>query len=334
MIKYMEMKKVLHFGAGNIGRGFFGQLYYESGYHTIFVDMLDWLIDELNKDKQYPVWIVGKETEKILVRNVSGIKITEVNRIIDEAKNINLMSFSVGVNNIKGIIPVLAKIIENKAEQNPVPLNIIIGENIKDGAKIIRDMLKEKLSRNANDYLNKNVGLVETVLSRMIPYVPDDLRKQYPLIVLVEPYKTMPVAKNMFKGSLPEIKGFLFVENIETYEAMKLYIHNLTHACFAYSGYLKKHHYIWQATEDKKIKNLVDKAYGEIRLAIHKKFSVSLQELDAYYYDLLERFSNRGLGDTVVRVAREPIRKLGCYDRFIGAANLCLSQHVNTEYIC
>ena len=33
------MKQAIIFGAGNIGRGFIGQLYSESGYHVTFVDV-------------------------------------------------------------------------------------------------------------------------------------------------------------------------------------------------------------------------------------------------------------------------------------------------------
>ena len=43
------MKKVVHFGAGNIGRGFIGALFSLSGYHVTFVDIADEIIDRLNE---------------------------------------------------------------------------------------------------------------------------------------------------------------------------------------------------------------------------------------------------------------------------------------------
>ncbi|MCM8825572.1 MAG: hypothetical protein NC937_05480, partial [Candidatus Omnitrophica bacterium] len=225
------MKNVIHFGAGNIGRGFFGQLYYQSGYHIIFVDIVESVVETLNNKNQYPLWLVGKDIEKLTIKNVSGIKITEKEKILQAAKNVSLISFSVGVNNVKNLVGIFKDIIEDKAVFNPSScIDIIIGENMKDASRTLKQWITEVLSPFAIDYFEKKVGLVETVLGRMIPIVPEELKKQYPLIVLAEPYSTMPVAKNMFKGILPEVKGFQFVENIETYEAMKIYIHNFSHA--------------------------------------------------------------------------------------------------------
>ena len=329
------MKKVMHFGAGNIGRGFFGHLYHESGYHIIFVDIVDEVIKIINEMAQYPIWIVGDKVEKIVIDNISGISLKDEKKIIDIGADLDLISFSVGANNVKGITPILAKIIEKKfSSENSGFLNIIIGENLKNASSIVGQWINQHLRENFSRIMKEKVGLVETVLSRMVPIVPDELKKQYPLLVLVEPYKTMPVAKNMFKGAPPNINGFLMVDDIKPYEAMKLYIHNFTHAAFAYAGHKKNYKYIWEAVKDKKIENLVRNAYLEIKGAIHKKYRIEDQEIEAYYGDLLERFSNKGLGDTIIRVAREPIRKLGPEERIIGAAKLCQEQGIIPEYVC
>jgi len=52
------MEKVVHFGAGNIGRGFLGQLYFESGFETVFVDIDPQIVELLNKFHEYPLKIV------------------------------------------------------------------------------------------------------------------------------------------------------------------------------------------------------------------------------------------------------------------------------------
>ena len=47
----MYKKKMLQFGAGNIGRSFIGQLFSRSGYEVVFVDINKELAKELNKKK-------------------------------------------------------------------------------------------------------------------------------------------------------------------------------------------------------------------------------------------------------------------------------------------
>ena len=42
------MKKAVQFGAGNIGRGFIGALLSQSGYHVVFADVVDKIIDKIN----------------------------------------------------------------------------------------------------------------------------------------------------------------------------------------------------------------------------------------------------------------------------------------------
>ena len=53
------MKKAVMYGAGNIGRGFIGQLFSESGYEVAFIDVNREIIDQLNRDGQYPVGVLS-----------------------------------------------------------------------------------------------------------------------------------------------------------------------------------------------------------------------------------------------------------------------------------
>jgi mannitol-1-phosphate 5-dehydrogenase len=43
----------VHFGAGNIGRGFIGQMLFASGYEICFIDVNQHVIDDINSLKQY-----------------------------------------------------------------------------------------------------------------------------------------------------------------------------------------------------------------------------------------------------------------------------------------
>ena len=52
------MLKAIMYGGGNIGRGFIGMLMSQSGYDVTFVDVVDTVVETLNRDHCYPVRIV------------------------------------------------------------------------------------------------------------------------------------------------------------------------------------------------------------------------------------------------------------------------------------
>ncbi|HEY4725529.1 MAG TPA: mannitol-1-phosphate 5-dehydrogenase, partial [Actinomycetota bacterium] len=63
------MSAAVHFGAGNIGRGFVGLLLHRAGYQVVFVDVVDELIDALNRTPSYQVKEVGLESREERVDN-------------------------------------------------------------------------------------------------------------------------------------------------------------------------------------------------------------------------------------------------------------------------
>ena len=62
------MKKAVHFGAGNIGRGFIAPVLQENEYEVIFVDINNELIQQINNLNQYNVTSLSLEnsTNKIV----------------------------------------------------------------------------------------------------------------------------------------------------------------------------------------------------------------------------------------------------------------------------
>lgn len=65
--------KALHFGAGNIGRGFIGKLLADAGAQLTFADVNQPLLDALNKRKSYQVNVVGEQARVEEVKNVSAV---------------------------------------------------------------------------------------------------------------------------------------------------------------------------------------------------------------------------------------------------------------------
>ena len=145
------------------------------------------------------------------------------------------------------------------------------------------------------------------------------------MLVTVEPYNILPWRRKSLKAIFRLLKA-LSVEDLFPYEELKLFIHNLSHACLAYAGYLKGYTYIWEALRDPDVRGVVDKVVIESREALIKKHRFAITEIDGYITDLINRFGNKLLNDTVFRVGQTP-RKIGHNDR-IARDKMRLSGHI------
>lgn len=328
-------KKAVIFGAGNIGRGFLGQLLTEasaeaSGYEVVFVEINRRLVDRLNQQGSYTLRIVDNEFRQDLtiapVRAVDGRNGEAVAREIVGA---DLLATAVGVRALPQVAPVIALGIARRAEAGVgTPLNIIICENLKNASQALRAMVQEHLPGEVHGYLERKVGFVEAVIARMVPLLPDEVREKDPTFIVVEPYKVLPVDRRGFKGAIPDIVGLEPREDFAAYVDRKLYLHNAGHAMLGYLGYQRGLEYGYEALDDPLIRPLLDQALDEAAQALVAEHGFDPDALRSHVADLLARFGNRPLGDTIFRLARDPIRKLGPTDRLVGGARLALEHGI------
>jgi len=317
-------KKAVHFGAGNIGRGFLGQLYSQSGWETVFVDIDTEVIDALNRRRTYKIEILGDENYFIDVSNVRAVDGRDAGAVAAEIADADIIGASVGGAVLKIIAPTIAAGLARRAEKHAGPISILICENLLEAGKVLKELLLEHAGDPCRRYIEDNVGFAETVVSRMVPVVTEAKHAADPLYVGVEAYAVLPVDRRGFPAGPPDIEGLEFHDNLEAYEERKLFTHNCGHALCAYFGWEKAHEYIWQAVTDPDVRAKAVAALDETSRALIKKHGFTPEEQQAHVDDLLARFANRALGDTVARVGRDPIRKLGPRDRLIGAARLVM----------
>ena len=331
---YYAMKAVI-FGAGNIGRGFLGQLFSQSGYEVVFIELAQDIVDRLNADRSYPIRIVSDAGEQTYtVTRVRAIQAAEAEHIAAEMATANILATAVGVNALPAIAPAIAQSLRHRFDSgNTTELNVIICENIIHSGQHLRRLVLQHLPERYNSALDQKIGWVATVVSRMVPVVTDEMRKENLAQIAVEPYCILPVDKPAFKGPLPRIEGFLFADNLPALEERKLFAHNAGHALCAYFGYHKGYTYIYEAIRDREIRRKTLAGLNESGRALIKKHHFDPKEHKAHLDDLVRRFSNVALGDTVARVARDPIRKLGRNDRFIGSALLALEYGVQPVFL-
>ncbi|WP_372948822.1 hypothetical protein [Mariniphaga sp.] len=327
------MKKLVLFGAGKIGRSFIGQLFSADGFEVIFVDVYKPVIDELNRRREYKVVIKSESDSVIFVKNVRGILAGDETSVINEICEADIMATAVGQNGLPGVFPLLAKGLENRYQKHSdKPLDIIMAENLRNAATYFEKELKKVLSPTYP--FQKLVGLVETSIGKMVPIMTQKDMEEDQLQVFAEPYNTLILHKKAFKNPIPKIAGLAPKENIQAWVDRKLFIHNLGHAVAAYLGYLYNLQfvYLWEALEVPEIYNEVKATMQQSANALIKKYpdDFTSASLDAHMNDLLSRFQNRALGDTIFRVGCDLPRKLGPNDRLVGAIRL--AQEMNVPY--
>ena len=332
-MKGNTMKAVMY-GGGNIGRGFIGMLFSASGYEVQFVDVVEAVVETLNRDRSYPVRILSNQGHKdIRVENVCAVNGRDPDAVAEAIANCNIMATAVGVNVLKFIVPNIAEGIRRRMAAGGGPLDIIICENLMDANKVLEGMLKAQLTEAEAAWMDENVGLVEASIGRMVPVQTEEMKDGDPMRVCVEGYGFLPVDKAAFKGEIPAITNMVPFEPFDFYIKRKLYIHNMGHATCAYLGCLLGLDYIYQAIDVEEIYTVVRLAMEESARALSKKYSVDLESILAHIDDLMIRFTNAALKDTCQRVGGDPARKLSAHDRLIGSSKLILESGETPAYI-
>ena len=326
--------KAVMYGGGNIGRGFIGMLLSQAGYEVTFVDVVDAVVDTLNREHQYPVRILSNEGHTdVEVRNVCAVNGNDQEKVADAIADADIMATAVGARILKFIVPNIVAGLRKRWAMGKEPLNIIICENLMDANKVLEGMLKEQLTEEEKSLFDETVGLVEASIGRMVPVQTEEMKEGDPMRVCVESYGFLPVDKAAFKGEIPDIKGMVPFAPFDFYIKRKLYLHNMSHATCAYLGDLLGLEYIYQAIDVADIRVIVQSAMLESAAALSKKYDVVLDGILAHMEDLLFRFTNQALKDTCARVGGDPARKLSPEDRLIGSSKLVLETGNVPAYI-
>ncbi|MDO6857016.1 mannitol-1-phosphate 5-dehydrogenase [Mesomycoplasma ovipneumoniae] len=284
--------KVVHFGAGNIGRGLIAKLYQENQFEIIFVDVNDKLINELNQKGFYYV-INFENGQKYKVRNYFAINLSDEKKLLMHLKNADLISTSVGSENLIHLRSIFAKLakIEQKSKQ------IICFEN---GFRVSSNF--KKSLENCKFW-----QFVDTTIDQIAPSSTD-------LNVYTETYSEIIIKEENQKIKL---KGVKYLENLDYFILRKLFFVNTLHSGIAYLAYILKYNYIHEALNSP----VIQKYISQLKIVLIKVLSfqntlINQSELEKYFEKTIKRFENPILQDSIIRVARNPITKIGKNERF------------------
>ncbi|MHC5217053.1 mannitol-1-phosphate 5-dehydrogenase [Enterococcus sp. LJL128] len=310
------MKKAVHFGAGNIGRGFIGWLLSNAGYNVIFADVNQQIVDAINDKREYRVILANEQQESFLIEHVSALSsISDETQLIREIAAAEILTTAVGPTILPRLADTIAKGIRLRSVAEK-PLTVIACENMIGGSALLKAEVYKKLSKEEQRYAGEFVAFPNSAVDRIVPdQQHDDL-----LTVTVEPFYEWVVEELPNTASAPKIAGMTYVPDLTPYIERKLFTVNTGHAVTAYFGYIKNIDSIEDAIHNEKVLFIVRSALEETGALLEKKFQFSHKDHQEYIDKIIDRFKNPYVSDYVTRVGRSPIRKIGENDRFIQPA--------------
>ncbi len=314
-------ERVVIFGAGATGRGHIGLLCAQAGLEVVFVDRNPELVRALQDSGCYRVRVVGSRTQEFTVEPARIYHHLERSRIAQEILGAALVLTAVFPENLPDVAETIAISVKVCREGGrSQPINCIACENMADSSTALGSHTRRLLEGADCRYANAWFGFPDCMISRVVPRPEAD-----PLFLITEDYNEWTTARELFLGPKPPGLDVLeLVDNQPARLERKLMIHNGGHAVCGYLGFHRGHRYIHEAVADPMVAQAVGGALNEAGDVIQRRHGFSAESIEAYKQDLGRRGSIAEMRDEVLRVVRDPVRKLSRRERLVGPASLAV----------
>ena len=304
------MKLAVHFGAGNIGRGFVAPILQANDYKVIFVDVNTDLVKQINEEKRYTVTSlsIGGTTEEV-VQDVEAINLEDSEYLSETLLNADIITTSVGPKFVQGIYEKIA-LLDNQKEQ------IFIA---------FENMYKASSNASSNSKsLNTKLKIIDAVVDKIVPPQPPTS-----LNVIVETYGS--IILDVSTGLQPLKKSeIISYKNYENEFYKKLWLLNGLHLQLAYYGLANGHTFIHEVIASKDGREFAKATVNSLAEA-YALLSQSNENLDEFTNTIIDRFALPEIKDEVARIARNPEIKFSKDERFEYPLRLLISHDKNVD---
>ncbi len=316
--------KAVHFGAGKIGRGFIGDLLFDSGYETVFVDVNEGLNRELNEYHNYFLYIIENGYERKEIKRVSALSpVSQEEEVIKAIVEADLVTTAVLADNFPKIAKILALGMKARSESKKPKINLIPCEN----APMCGDMLKKEILHTgliSEEELADAAAVTNTAVDRMVFGTDRDQRdgievgKDHELVIESDKLKD--------SSETP-------IHNLQKYLERKLYIINGGHAWSGFMAHIMGYKTIQEYFAVPENVEMSRKVMLETGALLECKYDFQHEQMVDYINFALNRFLTPSVVDYVSRISRAPIRKLGANDRLVGPAMQCSEKGLPNELL-
>ena len=313
-------------GTGKIGCGFLAPLLRASGWQVVFAARTAATANRIRAQRGYRIRVTSAPLT--VAHAVDGARPSTVHRV-DEVGAVtmgssgfhaaigqaDLVCSAVGVGNVGGVGPPLAEALAKRPDRTP--LDVWVVEN-DDCAPVLRGAVEVALhgTRSSLPAVGFAGGVATVAVARGSwseegepEFAGDDARQ-----LIIDTTRTLT--------PVPRLPGVTGTNHYMARLREKLYVFNVGHAICAYLGWLRGHHTVADAVCDPFLRPMVVGCMLESRRALVQAHPEVGAQVEPPVAAALRRFADRELADPVVRVARDPIRKLSPHDRLLGPVQL------------
>jgi mannitol-1-phosphate 5-dehydrogenase len=340
-------RRLLQIGAGNIGRGYMAQLFHEAGYRVVFADAVEPVVAALNAAGSYPLRVLDAyagAARELEIGPVRAVMIQDEAAFTEEVVAADVLSTAVGVPNLPRLAPALARALIARRARGVGGIDIFLCENTLTAGRDLQAAVMEAVGASAaaeSDpeaaarWIEEHVGFVGTSVARMVPVISEELRATQPLLVVADAYRPLPYDARAVRNVVPELPELSPRDNFPAEVARKLFLYNMCHASLAYLGAECSYTWVHQTLETPELREIFVGAAEEVSRALEAEYpgEITREQNEAILADILVRYGNPLLQDTIARVGRDPARKLSRNDRLIGAALLCERHGIRPDNI-
>ncbi|GAB3618582.1 mannitol dehydrogenase family protein [Okibacterium endophyticum] len=261
---------------------------------------------------------------------IVSLTITEGGYNVDQVTG----EFDLGADGIAGeltaetpttVFGYLAEALRRRRDRGIGPFTVMSCDNLQHNGRIARTAVvtfATALDRELGDWIARNVLFPSSMVDRITPVTTDadraELARQFGIDdawpVVAEPF-TQWVLEDSFTAGRPpfERAGVQVVDDVEPYEMMKLRMLNASHQAMAYVGHLLGYEYVHDAANDPVIARfLLEYMRREAAPTLRPVPGI---DLERYPEQLVERFANPGVRDTIARLCADTSDRI---PKFVG----------------
>lgn len=324
-------------GSGRSGRGMLGELFYRAGYSITFADRDPELVEGLRRVGRYTVGMTNLKSGRREEHTVSSFHVVDTQR--DRAAYLNLLASVPWVSTalmpeaFDQVILDLAEAAKLRRAQGIQREQFItLGANFVGLKDYCITGLKALLSPEEWSEYSAHSHLVMSIVNRK-NLLPKEAAPQDPYRVEGDDKPVLRVETSPALKAAPDRPPFFQLESgLDQAMAIKIWSGNLVQCAMAFVAIQDGLTGTYEASYHPTASRYAFFAAREGYQAVAAEYGLpprSPQEELAP----ITLFRTKGFNDSLLRLVRDPIRKLGRNERFIGPALCCIRHQIVPYYI-